>query len=152
MTYNTYINTDCRGDVLHTEVKPPYLRLVSTDLAGISVIDMRFSQPNVSFVAWDVLHSIEHCLNVELKKMMGDQFICAAPLGCGTGMWLITKFDPNVFSVTLARAIKNIIDGYTEVPLCTKHLCGNYRNHSLEGAKIVLQQYLDRINKWNEVY
>jgi S-ribosylhomocysteine lyase len=139
------------GDIEHTIIVPPYIRFVETR-SDVNIYDLRLSQPNISYVASDVLHSLEHCLNVALTEIMGKTFIGTAPLGCSTGNWVFvsSKVSFREFEMYLKSAIYNILE-MTEVPLCNKHQCGNYRNHNLAGVHDIMLHLLNNNEKTSAI-
>ena len=145
------INTTDVGEVDHTRVAAPYVRVVTlSETLGVTLFDLRFSQPNVAFLGFDVLHSIEHMMAVSLRNILGDQFVNFGLMGCQTGFYLTVATDINCGDA-IEKAILESLE-MTSVPLCSKFECGNYLNHNLDGAKNALRYFLDCKGNWSQVY
>ena len=143
------------GEVDHTKVTPPYVRVVEIVRAEsecISVLlDLRFTMPNKEFIPTGAMHSLEHLLAVSLKSRLPG-FINFGPMGCQTGFYLTICGAPTYESVLehLEASLWQIQTA-TEVPLCNKFQCGNFGNHDLSGAKLYAKRFLDQRNSWDSV-
>ncbi len=104
----------------------------------ITTYDIRMKKPNVEKVLEnDAIHTIEHLFatyarNCEYK----DNVIYFGPMGCRTGCYFLTRSLDNA---TVLQIIKNAFEFIAnfegEIPGSSAVECGNYRDHSLEGAK-----------------
>lgn len=126
----------------HTIVLAPYVRLIAVEHGpkgdAISNFDLRFVQPNEGEIPTAALHTIEHTLASLLRDRL-DGVIDISPFGCRTGFHLITWGELSVEDVTAAvveslRAIANDVT-WEDVPGVSAVECGNYRDHSLHGAR-----------------
>lgn len=126
----------------HTAVKAPYVRLIGTEtgLRGdvISNFDVRFVQPNEGEIPTAALHTIEHSIASLLRDRL-EGVIDISPFGCRTGFHLIAWGEPPVADVVAAirDSLRVIAEELTEdqVPGVDAFSCGNYRDHSLHGAR-----------------
>jgi S-ribosylhomocysteine lyase len=136
----------------HTTVQAPYLRLSETYPTPngdvVAMWDFRLTQPNKDRVPPHVMHSLEHLLIYGLR-MLDPRALLAAPMGCGTGLYLsainITDYD---------GMEKGIIDALTwlgtqkAVPWADEVHCGMYRDHDLDGAQELAASLLARRGEW----
>ncbi|KAA9394912.1 S-ribosylhomocysteine lyase [Kocuria coralli] len=126
----------------HTTVTAPYVRLIASEHGPggdvISNFDLRFVQPNEGEIPTAALHTIEHLLASLLRDRI-DGVIDCSPFGCRTGFHLIVWGEPTVTDiVTAVRASLRVIiedTAFDDVPGLSAVECGNYRDHSLHGAK-----------------
>ena len=123
----------------HTKVKAPFVRKC-TSLTGkngdvVTKFDIRFTQPNVSEMESDGIHTLEHLLATYLRDYT-DDIIDLSPMGCRTGFYMTVWGTPEVNFVIdiLHKALKRVLDT-TEIPAQNEIQCGNYKLHSLEKAK-----------------
>lgn len=126
----------------HTKVRAPYVRLAGRYHGPkgdeIRKFDLRLVQPNVQEIPTGPLHTIEHLLAGYLRAVLGEGVIVdASPMGCRTGFYLTTLGEPREEEVqqALQQALTAIAEHEGPVPGCSPLECGNYRDHSLPGAK-----------------
>lgn len=126
----------------HTAVIAPYVRLIAVERGprgdAISNFDVRFVQPNEGEIPTAALHTIEHTIASLLRDHL-DGVIDISPFGCRTGFHLIVWGEPAVAEVVPAireslRAIAEEVQ-WEDVPGVDAFSCGNYRDHSLHGAR-----------------
>ena len=140
------------ADLDHRFMTPPFLRMTSrrrgADGTDIYVWDLRVGQPNVSHVAMNVVHSLEHFLGSQLRAASND-IIAVAPMGCQTGFYIVTcgAAGQEDLAALLSNALQAVLDA-TEVPLANPVQCGWAENHSLAGAKEVAGWLLRRRSEW----
>jgi S-ribosylhomocysteine lyase len=123
----------------HTEVRAPFIRLadeiVSPSGDIITKLDLRFSQPNKEAMAMPAMHTLEHLLATSLR---GGKYgiIDFSPMGCQTGFYLTLfgKVDLQEFKDFFIRCLAGVLAA-EEIPGAEEKECGNYKSHSLEGAK-----------------
>ena len=134
-------------DLDHTRVRAPYVRLAGhyTGPSGdvVSKFDLRLVQPNQAEIPTAPLHTIEHLLAGYLRGSLGD-LIDASPMGCRTGFYLTVFGEPD--EKTVAEALKASLEAVQthegEIPGCSAERCGNFRDHSLPGAKAWAERIL----------
>lgn len=65
------------------------------------------------------------------------EVIDASPMGCRTGFYLTLLGEPEAETVRLAftRALGEVARYEGEIPGCSPERCGNWRDHSLPGAR-----------------
>ena len=111
----------------------------------ITTYDMRTRIPNAgNYMDNITMHSVEHLFATYVRNSeIGDRVIYFGPMGCQTGFYLLMRDTTNEETLELVISVlKNIINhdgemfGYSEIE------CGNYRNLSVEAAKLEARQYL----------
>ena len=132
----------------HTKVKAPYLRLADKKQGEngdvIFKYDLRICQPNKEHMEMPALHSLEH-LMAELSRNHNAHVVDISPMGCRTGYYMViwNEHTPAEVAQALANVLKKV-QGFTDIPAATAKECGNYKDHSLWGAKeyarLVLEQ------------
>jgi len=140
----------------HTKVKAPYIRLVGvTEGANgdkVYKYDLRFKQPNKEHMEMAGLHSIEHLMAENIRNHI-DNVLDIGPMGCQTGFYLSILNNDSYEDVTEAmeKTLKDVLKA-NEVPACNEVQCGWAANHSLEGAKEIARDMLDKKDSWHEVF
>ncbi|SJZ30975.1 S-ribosylhomocysteine lyase [Selenihalanaerobacter shriftii] len=123
----------------HTKVEAPYVRKagrIETPKGDIiQKYDLRLRQPNEDAISTAPMHTLEHLLAGYMREKI-DNIVDISPMGCRTGFYLIVVGEPTVEKVenTLTDSLTQILET-EEVPATTAKECGNYRDHSLFGAK-----------------
>ena len=135
----------------HNKVIAPYVRVITTETGKkgdtITNYDLRFAQPNQAEIPTGVIHTFEHILADLLRDRL-DGIIDISPFGCRTGFHLIV-WD-TYSSEAVAKALKEVLTEIVErvqwedIQGTDAKSCGNYKDHSLFGAKewakIILEQ------------
>jgi S-ribosylhomocysteine lyase len=125
----------------HTRVRAPYVRLagVYQGQKGDEVrkFDLRLCQPNEAEIPTAALHTMEHLLAGYLREALSHKVVDASPMGCRTGFYLTVLGAPSEEEVrgALEHALKRVEAHEGPIPGCSERECGNYRDHSLWGAK-----------------
>lgn len=131
-------------DLDHNAVRAPYVRLAGRYQGErgdiVTKYDLRLVQPNRAEVPTAALHTIEHLLAGYLRdELPKDEAVIvdASPMGCRTGFYLTVLGEPEIESVRRAfeRALGSVAAHEGEIPGCSEERCGNWRDHSLPGAK-----------------
>ena len=144
------------GEVDHRQVKAPYVRL-SSYTAGengdiVYFFDLRITQPNTTYLSRTELHSLEHLYLAGFRKYLPANFICVAPMGCQTGLYLVLLNEGRAEKVldVYEHILKDILDA-TSVPYADIKDCGHYEDHDLDAAKAVARRLLDCRAAWRQV-
>ncbi len=128
-------------DLDHTKVRAPYVRLAGKYQGSlgdeIRKYDLRLVQPNQAEIPTAALHTIEHLFAGYLRDALSTKIIDASPMGCRTGFYLTVMGIPEDAEVkaALEHALKGVLSHEGKIPGCSVLECGNYRDHSIEGAK-----------------
>lgn len=132
----------------HTKVKAPFVRKCEVKVGEIgdiiSKFDLRFMQPNQEFMDIKAIHTLEHLLAGFMREKL-DGIIDISPMGCRTGFYMIVwrDVDVNIVIEALNYSLKKVIE-IEEVPAANEVQCGNYKEHSIEGAKDLAKLVLGR--------
>jgi S-ribosylhomocysteine lyase len=139
-------------DLDHTRVRAPYVRFAGSSEGPrgdvVTKWDLRLVQPNRGEIATAPLHTIEHLLAGYLRDALEDQpvqLVDASPMGCRTGFYLVVLGEPRPDTMLAAarEALAAVAAHEGEIPGCSPERCGNWRDHSLHGAKAWAQEILD---------
>ncbi|HBJ8690146.1 TPA: S-ribosylhomocysteine lyase, partial [Listeria monocytogenes] len=98
------------------------------------------------------LHSLEH-LMAELARNHTDKLVDISPMGCQTGFYVsfINHSDYDDALEIIATTLTDVLAA-TEVPACNEVQCGWAASHSLEGAKALAAEFLDKRDEWKNVF
>lgn len=137
----------------HTKVKAPYVRkcgiLYGPNGDVVTKYDIRLVQPNVDALPTGAMHTMEHLFATYFREIF-DDIIDISPMGCRTGFYLI-KFgetDVNEIKSAFKKVLEKVITTKEEdVPATNAVQCGNYRDHSLFGAKEYAKNILKKLNE-----
>jgi len=128
-------------DLDHSRVRAPYVRLAGR-YAGrsgdvVSKYDLRLVQPNRAEIPTAALHTMEHLLAGYLRDRLEAVIVDASPMGCRTGFYLTVLGEPREEAVraALEGALGDVARYEGEIPGCSPLRCGNWRDHSLPGAR-----------------
>jgi len=119
-------------------------------------LDIRLLKPNTGTIPPAALHTIEHLAATYLRNSDIKESVCYfGPMGCLTGCYLVL-FD-DVSEKEAVKAVKNafefIADFEGSIPGAEKSIeCGNYKLHSLEGAKSVAIKYSKCLGESFDIY
>lgn len=132
----------------HSKVRAPYVRLAGRYQGErgdtVTKYDLRLVQPNEAEIPTAALHTTEHLLAGYLRDALQEKIIDASPMGCRTGFYLTVLGAPREDEVrqALETALKQVSAHEGPIPGCSPLECGNYRDHSLPGAKAWAAQVL----------
>lgn len=132
----------------HTKVKAPFVRkcCVQQGEKGdrITKFDIRFTQPNISEMQSEGIHTLEHLMATHLREK-ADYIIDVSPMGCRTGFYMVTWGEHEVSEIIdiVTYTLKKVLED-TEIPAMNEIQCGNYKLHSIELAKKYAKDVLDK--------
>ncbi len=118
-----------------------YLSGVKDD---IFTYDLRFKIPNGGdYLKIAAMHTVEHIFATVIRNSYAkDSVIYFGPMGCRTGFYLLLKgIEPEEAKKLTAECLKTSLT-VDKIPGSGKKECGNYRSHSLKGAREEMQAYL----------
>ena len=122
---------------------------VSRRDGDINTYDLRTRRPNCgSYMDNLTMHSVEHMLATFLRNSeYADKVIYFGPMGCQTGFYLLMRdtSDSEAYALT-KKVLRQTIDHDGEMFGAERKECGNYKNLSLEAAKLECARYLDILN------
>lgn len=144
------------GELDHRKVKAPFVRLASyAEGHGGDIVfsfDLRITQPNTAYLSTLGLHSMEHLLLAGFRKYLPESFICVAPMGCQTGLYLVLLNEGRAKTILDAyeRILSDILNSRS-VPYANINECGHWEHHDLELAKAVARRLLEQRANWLQV-
>ncbi len=122
-------------EVDHTNLqKGMYTSRVDGDVV---TYDIRTRRPNVEEVMDNAsIHTVEHLFATFVRNSpLADKIIYFGPMGCRTGFYFLVRDMAEGDAVKLTQDAFEFIASYEgEIPGVSAAECGNYRDHSLEGA------------------
>lgn len=111
----------------------------------ITTYDMRTRIPNQGdYMDNLTMHSFEHMFATYIRSSdIADRVIYFGPMGCQTGFYLLVRTqDHEEVLATVLEVLTQIINHEGDIFGNTARECGNYRNLSLESAKVEAERYL----------
>ena len=130
----------------HTRLKPGIY--VSREDPEFITFDLRITEPNKEpTLSPATMHSLEHLMATWFRNSrVKADVIYVGPMGCLTGMYVIMKRGYSVDDLRdLTIECLLWILQQDLVPATTPETCGNYKLHSLLGAKRTAKKYLNRL-------
>ena len=112
----------------------------------IVTYDMRTRVPNMGDYMDNItMHSVEHMFATYIRSSnISTSVIYFGPMGCQTGFYLLVRgLDNKTVLDAVIDTLKKIIAHDGDMFGATRVECGNYRNLSLEMAKVECKRYLD---------
>ncbi len=111
----------------------------------ITTYDMRTRRPNAGeYMDNLTMHSFEHLFATLIRgSEIGGRVIYFGPMGCQTGFYLLVRCacDDEVLAATLS-VLSEIAGWQGEMPGGSRRECGNYKNLSVEAARVEAGRYL----------
>ncbi len=112
----------------------------------ITTYDMRTRVPNMGDYMDNItMHSVEHMFATYIRSSkISDSVIYFGPMGCQTGFYLLVRGLDNARVLdAVIDTLKKIISHEGGMFGASRVECGNYRNLSLDVAKLECKRYLD---------
>ena len=116
----------------------------------ITTYDLRTRIPNAGdYMDNLTMHSVEHMFATYIRNSeIGDRVIYFGPMGCRTGFYLLTRDVEPTAVVEQVLAVLDRIAYHSDVMFgAERKECGNYRELSLEAARIEAARYLNILKK-----
>ena len=139
----------------HTKMIAPAVRVakkMSTPSGDdITVFDLRFCVPNEDMLSAKGIHTLEHLFAGFMRDHLNDkkvEIIDLSPMGCRTGFYMSLLGDPKEKQVAKAwkKSMKDVLGVKSEkdIPELNLYQCGTYKMHSLDDAKSIASNVLDK--------
>jgi len=139
----------------HTKMIAPAVRVakkMSTPSGDdITVFDLRFCVPNESILSQKGIHTLEHLFAGFMRDHLNDkkvEIIDLSPMGCRTGFYMSLLGDPKEKQVAKAwkKSMEDVLGVKSEkdIPELNLYQCGTYKMHSLDDAKSIASDVLDK--------
>lgn len=111
----------------------------------VTTYDLRTRTPNAGdYMDNRTMHSVEHMFATYIRNSkISENVIYFGPMGCQTGFYLLTRDLTNeVVLEAVVDTLNKIIEHNGEMFGAKREECGNYRNLSLNDAKVEARRYL----------
>lgn len=139
----------------HTRMHAPAVRIAKTMNTPhgdpITVFDLRFCLPNQEILSEKGIHTLEHLFAGFMRDHLnGDsvEIIDISPMGCRTGFYMSLIGTPGEKDVAAAwrAAMEDVlkVQAEADIPELNQYQCGTYTMHSLDEAKGIAKNILDR--------
>ena len=139
----------------HTKMPAPAVRKAKTMRTPcgdtITVFDLRFCKPNKEMMGEKGLHTLEHLFAGFMREHLnGDdvEIIDISPMGCRTGFYMSVIGAPSEERVAKAweASMKDVlaVERMEDIPELNIYQCGSCKMHSLEEAKEIARNVLER--------
>ncbi|NAW86578.1 S-ribosylhomocysteine lyase [Photobacterium halotolerans] len=149
----------------HTKMHAPAVRVAKTMQTPkgdtITVFDLRFCRPNQEILSERGIHTLEHLFAGFMRAHLNSgtvEIIDLSPMGCRTGFYmsLIGEPDEQQVADSWRAAMEDVLKvaSQEQIPELNEYQCGTYSMHSLDEAKHIAQDILDRgidVNKNDEL-
>ena len=114
----------------------------------VTTYDLRTRRPNCGdLMDNSTMHSFEHMFATYVRNSdASDRVLYFGPMGCQTGFYLLMRDTSNEETLALVLSVlKSIIAHEGDMFGASEIECGNYRNLSVEAAKIEAKRYLEAL-------
>ncbi len=129
-----------------------YLSRVDGD---VITYDLRTRIPNAgNYMDNLTMHSLEHMFATYIRNSeIGERVIYFGPMGCRTGFYLLVRELPHEKVLSVVKdVLAKIVAHDGEMFGATRKECGNYRELSLDTAKVEAARYLDKLNERKQTF
>jgi len=137
----------------HTKMNAPAVRVAKTMKSPsgdiITVLDLRFYEPNKEKMDGKGIHTLEHLFAGFIREHLNSddiEIIDCSPMGCRTGFYMSVLGNPSEKKVAKAmkKAFKDIlkVESEGDIPELNLYQCGTYKMHSLKNAQKIAKDML----------
>jgi len=138
----------------HTKVRAPYVRIAGNKNGPVgdtvTKFDVRFCQPNEEFMETGAIHTLEHLMAEYIRDEL-EGVIDLSPMGCRTGFYLSVFGSPEEsYIAEKLRAVLVKVAAWPDsedVPGVDPVMCGNWKDHDLEGARRWARLWVEGIDR-----
>ncbi|GAA3547252.1 S-ribosylhomocysteine lyase [Zobellella aerophila] len=139
----------------HTRMEAPAVRVAKTMATPhqdtITVFDLRFCLPNKEILSEKGIHTLEHLFAGFMRNHLngnGVEIIDISPMGCRTGFYMSLVGAPDERRVADAwlAAMEDVlkVENQSQIPELNEYQCGTHVMHSLDEAKAIARNIIDR--------
>ncbi|WP_300367051.1 S-ribosylhomocysteine lyase [Hydrogenimonas sp.] len=139
----------------HTIMPAPAVRKAKTMKTPcgdtITVFDLRFCKPNEEMMGEKGIHTLEHLFAGFMRDHLNSddvEIIDISPMGCRTGFYMSVIGAPNEERVAKAweASMRDVLNvkSMEDIPELNIYQCGSCKMHSLEEAKEIARNVLER--------
>ena len=107
--------------------------------------DLRTRKPNMGdYMDNLTMHSVEHMIATYIRSSeIGSDVIYFGPMGCQTGFYLLVRDrEPSAVLAALIGVLNSVIEHSDGMFGESRKECGNYKNLSVEAARLECREYL----------
>ena len=130
--------------------KGMYISRIDGDIV---TYDIRMYVPNGGvYMSNAAAHSFEHLFATLARNSQFEKnIVYVGPMGCRTGFYLVVRDMQHKDALALMQdVLHNIALWEGAIPGVSKIECGNYRSHSLAGAKQMAADMEQVLSEWTE--
>ncbi|MCE2571405.1 S-ribosylhomocysteine lyase [Motilimonas eburnea] len=139
----------------HTKMNAPAVRVAKTMTTPgkdtITVFDLRFCVPNEELLSEKGIHTLEHLFAGFIRNHLNSdtvEIIDVSPMGCRTGFYMSLIGQPSEQTVANSwlAAMQDVltVQSQDEIPELNEYQCGTYVMHSLDEAKGIAKDVIER--------
>ncbi|MGY5452674.1 S-ribosylhomocysteine lyase [Agarivorans sp. MS3-6] len=139
----------------HTRMHAPAVRVAKTmstpSKDTITVFDLRYCVPNEEILSEKGIHTLEHLYAGFMRQHLNSadvEIIDISPMGCRTGFYMSLIGSPNEQQVAEAwlASMHDVlaVANQSDIPELNEYQCGTYSMHSLDEAKSIAKNIIDR--------
>lgn len=139
----------------HTIMPAPAVRVAKTMQSPskdtITVFDLRFCKPNKEILSERGIHTLEHLFAGFMREHLNSssvEIIDISPMGCRTGFYMSLLGSPSEEDVAKAweASMRDVLNvkSQEDIPELNIYQCGTYTMHSLDEAKEISKNVIDR--------
>ena len=116
--------------------------------------DVRMKKPNGGdYLETPAMHTFEHLFATYARNSeFSESVVYVGPMGCRTGFYLLMRDSVKKSDVIkLVREAFEFIKNFDgEIPGNKREECGNYKEHDLNGARLVAEDMEKVLEDWTE--
>lgn len=116
--------------------------------------DVRMKKPNGGdYLETPAMHTFEHLFATYARNSeFSESVVYVGPMGCRTGFYLLMRDSVKKSDVIkLVRETFEFIKDFDgEIPGNKREECGNYKEHDLDGAKLIAEDMEKVLEDWTE--
>mgnify|MGYP002630806083 FL=1 len=139
----------------HTIMPAPAVRkaksMKSPSGDDVTVFDLRFVRPNEDILSEKGIHTLEHLFAGFMRDHLNSkdtEIIDISPMGCRTGFYMSLLGAPSEERVAKAweASMKDVlgVKEQKDIPELNIYQCGTYKMHSLDEAKEIALNILNK--------
>ena len=121
----------------------------------VTTYDLRTRRPNADcYMDSLTMHSLEHMFATYIRNSsIGPSVLYFGPMGCRTGFYLLVRdLEPAQVLAAVKETLARIVAHDGEMFGNTRKECGNYRELSLEAAKVECAEFLRVLNEREQTF
>ncbi len=118
---------------------------------AITVFDLRFCKPNEAIMGEKGIHTLEHLFAGFMREHLNGrdvEIIDISPMGCRTGFYMSVIGTPDELRVAKAweASMRDVLDveSQSDIPELNLYQCGSCKMHSLDEAKEIARDVLEK--------